>query len=107
MANPYRGEAELNLAGKLYTLRLTLGALAELEAAFGAEDLGALGERLGAGKLAARDVIRLLAPLLSAGGTRLAAGEIGAMIAPADLPEVMRAIAACFAAAVPETPSPP
>ena len=43
MANKYRGEIEAELGGVKRTLVLTLGALAELEDAFGAEDLVALG----------------------------------------------------------------
>jgi hypothetical protein len=39
MANRHRGEIEAVLDGRPRTLCLTLGALAELEAAFGAQDL--------------------------------------------------------------------
>ena len=39
---------------------LTLGALAELEAAFGAADLVALTERFGSGRLTARDLTRII-----------------------------------------------
>lgn len=38
MANKHRGEVTARLDGKDYTLCLTLGALAEMEQAFGAED---------------------------------------------------------------------
>ena len=44
-------------AARRRTLVLTLGALAELEAAFGADDLVALAERFGTGRLKARDLI--------------------------------------------------
>jgi len=37
MANRHRGEIEAEIGGKTRTLVLTLGALAELEEAFGAE----------------------------------------------------------------------
>ncbi|MCA0405277.1 MAG: gene transfer agent family protein [Proteobacteria bacterium] len=107
MANPYRGEAELVLAGKTYPLRLTLGALAELETAFGVEGLGALGTRLGAGGLSARDLIHLLAPLMRGGGARFGATEVASLVEASDLPAVVAAISACFAAALPEdAPSP-
>lgn len=49
-------------------IRLTLGALAELEQAFGAGDLGALAERLGHGRMAARDAILILSAGLRAAG---------------------------------------
>jgi hypothetical protein len=41
-ANRHRGEIEARFDGKPYRLCLTLGALAELEDAFAADDLGAL-----------------------------------------------------------------
>ena len=58
MANPYRGEVALSIDGEPRTLRLTLGALAELEAAFGDEDMIALACRFQSGKLKAADAIR-------------------------------------------------
>ena len=56
MPNLHRGEIEAEIGGARRRLVLTLGALAELEAAFGAEDLTALAERFGAGRLKARDL---------------------------------------------------
>ena len=53
MTNRRRGEVALELGGQRYTLCLTLGALAELEDAFGVADLAALGERFAAGRLSA------------------------------------------------------
>jgi Phage tail tube protein, GTA-gp10 len=107
MGNPYRGEAVLQLGETSITLRLTLGALAELEAAFGVEGLAALGQRLSGGTLAAKDLIRLLGPLARAGGTRLGDAELAARVNAADLPHVVEALAACFAAAMPETAARP
>jgi hypothetical protein len=49
MANRHRGEIEAEIGGVRRRLVLTLGALAELEDAFGADDLVALTERFGAG----------------------------------------------------------
>ena len=51
MANSHRGEIEVTLEGKTYPLCLTLGALAELETAFGSEDLIAVIERFQNGKI--------------------------------------------------------
>ena len=45
MANRHRGEITAELGGKPYTLCLTLGALAEIEDAYGGEDLIAIAER--------------------------------------------------------------
>ena len=60
MANRHRGEIEAEIGGARRRLVLTLGALAELEAAFGAEDLVALAERFGTGRLKARDLVRII-----------------------------------------------
>ncbi len=68
MPNLHRGEIEAILDGKPYRLCLTLGALAELEAAFGAEDMLALAERFETGRLSARDAIRIIATGLRGGG---------------------------------------
>ena len=57
MPNLHRGEIEAEIGGARRRLVLTLGALAELEAAFGADDLVALAERFGAGRLKARDLV--------------------------------------------------
>ena len=57
MANRHRGEIEANLGGKTWTLCLTLGALAELEAAYGAEDLLTIVERFENGRISARDAM--------------------------------------------------
>ena len=47
MVNPYRGEVLLILNGVSHVLKLTLGALAELEEALGTESLLDLVERFG------------------------------------------------------------
>ena len=66
--NRHRGEVGAVLDGRPYTLCLTLGALAELEDAFGVGDLGALASRLGSGTLSANDVQRVLRAGLRGGG---------------------------------------
>ena len=50
MANRHRGEIEAEIGNAKRTLVLTLGALAELESAFGADDLAALTERFAQGR---------------------------------------------------------
>jgi hypothetical protein len=76
MPNVRRGEVALQLGDRRYTLCLTLGALAELEEAFGVEDLMALAERFGAGRLSSRDLLALLAVALRGGGHELGDGEV-------------------------------
>ncbi|RMF07847.1 MAG: gene transfer agent family protein, partial [Alphaproteobacteria bacterium] len=60
MANPLRGEIEASFDGRRYRLCLTLGALAELEAVFGEDDMLAVAERFEAGRISARDAIRII-----------------------------------------------
>lgn len=59
-ANPHRGEVVLTLGGKAYVLRLTLGALAHLEARLGADSLSDLVCRFEAGRFRAGDILALL-----------------------------------------------
>jgi len=68
MPNPHRGEIEARLDGRPYTLCLTLGALAELEHAFGHEDMLALAERFQSGRLSARDAARIIGAGLRGAG---------------------------------------
>ncbi|MEM1065228.1 MAG: gene transfer agent family protein [Pseudomonadota bacterium] len=68
MANPWAGEVELVIDGRRQVLRLTLGALAELEADLGAETLFNLIERFETGNVRARDVLALIAAGLRGGG---------------------------------------
>jgi hypothetical protein len=69
-ANPYAGEVALVLDGERHVLRLTLGALAALEAELGADSLVALVERFETGRFATRDVVALLIAGLRGGGWR-------------------------------------
>lgn len=61
LVNPLRGEVALRADGEVYVLRLSLGALAALETAMGAESLADLAERIERGGLRSRDVILVLA----------------------------------------------
>ena len=79
MANRYRGEIEAEIGGARRRLVLTLGALAELEDAFGADDLAALAERFGSGRLKARDLIRIIAAGLRGAGESVSDEEVAAM----------------------------
>jgi hypothetical protein len=72
MANRHRGEIDANLDGSRYRLCLTLGALAELEAAFGDEDMLALAARFETGRLKASDCVRIIGAGLRGAGYELA-----------------------------------
>lgn len=79
MANRHRGEIEAEIGGARRRLVLTLGALAELEAAFGADDLMALTERLGSGRLKAQDLTRIIGAGLRGAGEAVSDDEVAAM----------------------------
>lgn len=100
MANHHRGEVAAFIGGAERRLRLTLGALAELEEAFGAEDLGDLARRFASGTLKTRDVIRVIAAGLRGAGETLTDDDVanlpleGGIAGYADT--VVRLIAATF-----------
>lgn len=68
MANPYAGEVALTLNGERRVAKLTLGALAELEAALEAGSLIDLAERFETGRFSTRDVLALVVAGLRGGG---------------------------------------
>jgi len=98
MANRHRGEIDAELGGRRLTLCLTLGALAELEAAFGADDLSALASRFSSGRLSARDAIRILGAGLRGGGNALSDEEVAALTAEGGLAGHLRVVANLLAA---------
>lgn len=79
MANIHRGEIEAEIGGGKRRLVLTLGALAELEAAFGAADLVALTERFGGGRLTARDLTRIIGAGLRGAGETVSDDDVAQM----------------------------
>ncbi|SFA78079.1 Phage tail tube protein, GTA-gp10 [Poseidonocella pacifica] len=68
MANPYAGEVELVVDGKPRVMKLTLGALAELEASLNAGTLIDMVERFEAGGFTTSDVLALIIAGLRGGG---------------------------------------
>ena len=68
MANPYAGEVALTLDGQRHIAKLTLGALAELEAALETGSLVELVERFESHRFSTRDVLALVVAGLRGGG---------------------------------------
>ncbi|MFD2175180.1 gene transfer agent family protein [Rhodobacter lacus] len=68
MVNPLAGEVAVVLDGVPRVAKLTLGALAELEAELGAESLLDLVRRFEAGAFSSRDVLALIVAGLRGGG---------------------------------------
>lgn len=104
MANAYRGEIAADLGGRRRTLVLTLGALAELESAFGAADLVALAERFGSGRLSARDLVRILGAGLRGAGEAVSDDEVAVMSVDGGAAGYVRIAADLIAATFDETP---
>jgi hypothetical protein len=98
MANRHRGEIEAEIGGVRRRLVLTLGALAELEDAFGADDLVALTERFGAGRMKARDLTRIIGAGLRGAGESVSDDEVAAMAIDGGAQGYVRVAAALIAA---------
>ncbi len=90
--NKVRGDVRLVLDGEARVLRLTFGALAEIESELGVADLAELGVRLR--MLSARDLLLVLGALLRGAGEDEAAERLPA--ARIDLGEAARAVADAF-----------
>ena len=73
------GAVTAQLNGRTYRLRLTLGALAELEEALEADSLLALVERFEQGRFTSRDLIRLIAAGLRGAGNTITEEEVASM----------------------------
>lgn len=76
MANPYAGEVALVIDGERHVLKLTLGALAELEAGLDRSSLVDLVERFEQGAFSTRDVLALIVAGLRGGGWRGQASDL-------------------------------
>lgn len=104
--NARRGEVAATLDGRDRRLCLTLGALAELESAFAAEDLGQLVERFSSGRLSARDMVRIIGAGLRGAGNDVSDEDVGAMTAEGGAAGMARIVSqlltATFGAAEPQ-----
>ncbi|MDJ0828031.1 MAG: gene transfer agent family protein [Rhodobacter sp.] len=76
MANPWAGEVALTIDGEPHVLKLTLGALAELEAELQEDTLVGLIERFEARRFSSRDVLALIVAGLRGGGWRGGAADL-------------------------------
>ena len=99
MANAARGEAEITLDGERRVMRLTLGALAELETALGAGGLPALAERFERGEFGAKDLTALIGAGLRGAGAEISDMEVASMAIDGGAGGAARAAAQLLAAA--------
>ena len=79
MVNRHRGEIAAKFDGKPYRLCLTLGALAELEAAFGDDDMVGLATRFESGRISARDAQRVIGAGLRGAGYEVSDEDVLSM----------------------------
>ncbi len=94
MPNPHRGEVTAMLDGHAHTLRLTLGALAELESALDAADLVALAERFERGALTAREAIAIIGAGLRGAGHDITDQDVARMTPDGGIAALIKAAAA-------------
>lgn len=76
MANPWAGEVSITLDGKPHHAKLTLGVLAEVEAAMGTGSLIELVERFESRQFSTRDVLALVVAGLRGGGWQGTAADL-------------------------------
>ncbi|CUH80191.1 gene transfer agent family protein [Tropicibacter naphthalenivorans] len=76
MANPWRGDVALVMDGERHVMRLTLGALAELEATLDSGTLVDLVQRFESGGFNTRDVLALIVAGLRGGGWKGQASDL-------------------------------
>jgi len=76
MANPWAGEVAIWLDGQRHVAKLTLGALAELEAALEVGTLMELIERFEGQRFSTRDVLALIVAGLRGGGWKGTAADL-------------------------------
>ena len=110
MANRRRGEISAQLGDGAHVLCLTLGALAELEDAFGASGLADLARRFEGGNLRALDLVKIIGAGLRGAGGDIADDAVAKISHPEGLPGFVRIaaalIAATFGDATPEPDGP-
>ncbi|WP_170330955.1 gene transfer agent family protein [Ruegeria arenilitoris] len=76
MANPWTGEVALTIDEERHVLKLTLGALAELEKELGAGSLVELVQRFEGGAYSSGDVLALIVAGLRGGGAKVTRSDL-------------------------------
>ncbi|WP_299982711.1 gene transfer agent family protein [uncultured Ruegeria sp.] len=76
MAHPWTGEVALTIDGERRVLKLTLGALAELEQELGAGSLVELVQRFEGGAYSSGDVVALIVAGLRGGGAEVVRDDL-------------------------------
>ena len=99
MVNAWAGEVALWLDGQCHVAKLTLGALAELEATLEAESLLDLVQLFEGGQVRTRDVLALVVAGLRGGGWNGTAADLRTVVIGGGPVEAARAAAELLARA--------
>ncbi|MDB5555186.1 MAG: hypothetical protein JWL86_5170 [Rhizobium sp.] len=106
-ANRVRGEIEAVINGERRILCMTLGALAELETAFGVDNIGDLATCFSGGRIGTRDVMAIIVAGLRGGGNVIEDGDVGDMRVEGGIGGAVTLTARLLSSAfAPEGPSP-
>ncbi len=76
MSNPWAGEVDLVVDGQRHICKLTLGALAEMEAGLETGSMMDLVTRFESGAFSSRDVLALIVAGLRGGGEQVTAADL-------------------------------
>jgi hypothetical protein len=113
-ANRHRGEVEATINGERRILCLTLGALAELETAFGVDNIADLAARFTGGRMSAAGLICILGAGLRGGGNRMSDEDVAMSQIDGGVEGAVRLASLLFASAfasergeAPQNPPPP
>ena len=94
MTNTARGETSFLANGEKFVMRLTLGALAEIESGLSLTNLNTIAERLK--QLSSSDIAVIAAALLRGGGHDVTAADV--MRIPADVGTIVGAVSDALSA---------
>ncbi len=100
--SPLHGEVEERFNGKVYRLRLTLGALAALEARLGMGSLLELIERFEQGRFTTTELIAILTAGLRGAGHEVSEEQVAAFTHERGIQGFVETAARLLAAAFPE-----
>ena len=75
MANPLKGQVELELAGQIYKARLTIEAIMSIENALGSSLLK-LASKMSDGDVGVTEIVNILHPGLRGGGNDLSMQQV-------------------------------
>lgn len=96
MTNPHRSEVAVDLGGERLVLRLTLQALAEIEAAIAPDGLAALAERFASGQFVLREIVAMLGAMARGGGQSISDQALAERLDAGELPRLLLVLARVF-----------